>query len=220
MVFKSRLVTNLNFYLSVYRYVCKSDEEVAHSEIHPPGLLTAASRKTKMSIAGFRAACVTKRKSTEGEPTFLWCYKEAKKFGEPGFSRVHLRKGYQKLHCALTIAEEQRTASLMDIAELVFKRNKKILRELVTKTWQMESAKEKLKSSKVSRINTVKTHLNSDCVEGCSGQRLPCAKEVLLLNGIDTFQFVTSIKDLLIHDRGKNRNLIITAPANCAKHLC
>ena len=73
---------------------------------------------------------------------------------------------------------------------------KKILRELVTKTWQMESAKEKVEASKLSRINTVKAHLTSGCVEGCSGQWLQCVKEVLLLNGFDTFQFVNSIKDL------------------------
>ena len=58
----------------------------------------------------------------------------------------------------------------------------------------MVSAKEKLEASKVSRMNTAKTHLTSDYVEGYSGQWLQCAKEVLLLNGIDTFQFVTSIK--------------------------
>ena len=122
------------------------------------------------------------------------------------------------------IAEKRRTAGQMDIAKFVFKRNEKILRELVTKTWHMESAKEKLEASKVSRIDTVKIHLTSECVEGCSGRWLQCAKEVLLLNGVDTFQFVTSIKDLLIHGRGKKRNLIITGPANCAetfilKHL-
>ena len=94
---------------------------------------------------------------------------------------------------------------------------KKIFRELNTKTCQMESAKEKSAAIKVSRIDTVKTHLTSDCVEGWFGQLLQCFKEVLLLNGIDTFQFVTSIKDLLIHGRCKNRNLIKTGPANCAK---
>ena len=120
----------------------------------------------------------------------------------------------------LAIAEEQRTSGQMDIAEFVFKRNEKILRELVTKTSQMESAKEKLAASKVPRINTVKIHLTSDCVEGCSGQWLQCSKEVLLFNRIDTFQFVTRIKDLLIHGRGKNRNLIMTRPVNCAKALC
>ena len=81
----------------------------------------------------------------------------------------------------------------------------------------MESAKEKLEASKVSPIDKVKTHLTSDCVKGCSGQWLQCAKEVLLLHGIETFQLVTSIKDLLIHGIGKNRNLILTEPANCAK---
>ena len=59
--------------------------------------------------------------------------------------------------------------------------------------------------------------MTSDCVEDCSSQWLQCAKEVLLLNAIDAFHFVTSIKDLLIHGRGKNRNLIIIGPANCAK---
>ena len=52
--------------------------------------------------------------------------------------------------------------------------------------------------------------------EVCSAQWLQCAKEVFLLNRIDTFQFLTTIKDLLIHSRGKNRNVIITGPANCA----
>ena len=52
----------------------------------------------------------------------------------------------------------------------------------------------KLEASKASPINTVKTHLTFDCVVGCSSQWLQCAKEVLLLNGIDTFHFVTSIK--------------------------
>ena len=83
----------------------------------------------------------------------------------------------------LAIAKEQRTAGQTDIAKFVFKRNEKILRELVTKTWQMESSKEKLEARKVSRIDTVKTHLTSGCVEVCSGQWLQCAKDVLLLNG-------------------------------------
>ena len=57
----------------------------------------------------------------------------------------------------------------MDIAEFAFKQNEKILLEFIIKTWQMESTKEKLEVSKVSRIDTVKTDLISDCVEGCSG---------------------------------------------------
>ena len=90
----------------------------------------------------------------------------------------------------------------MNISEIVFKWNYKLLREIVTKTWQIESAKEKLEASKVSRIHTVKTHPTFERVEGCSGKWLERIKEVLLLNGID-IQFVISIKNVLIHGRGK-----------------
>ena len=86
----------------------------------------------------------------------------------------------------LAIVEEQRTAGQVHIAEFLFKKKEKILRGIITKTWQMESAKVKLEASKASRIDTVKTYLTSDCAEGCFGQWLQCAKEVLLLNGIDT----------------------------------
>ena len=74
----------------------------------------------------------------------------------------------------------------------------KILGELVTKPWQMKSVEQKLEASKVSRIDTVKTYLTSDCVKGYSGHWWHCAKEVFLLNGIDSFQFATSIKGFMV----------------------
>ena len=151
-----------------------------------------------------------KKKSTEGESS-CGVVKKRKSLTNLDSAEFIRERGIRRYTELLAIAEEQRTVGQMDIAKFVFKRNEKILRELVTKTWQMESAKEKLEASKV------KTYLTSDCVEGCSGLRLQCAKEVLMFNGIDTFQFVPSIKDLLIHDRGKNRNLTISEPANCAK---
>ena len=162
---------------------------------------------------------VPQKRSPQKE-NVLVVLQRSERFDQSEFSRVHSRKGIGSCTELLAIAEEQRTAGQMDIAEFLFKRNEKILHELVTKTWQIKSAKEKLETSKVSRIDTVKTRLTSDCVEGCSGQWLWCSKEVFLFNGIGIFQFATSIKDLLIHGRGKNRNLTITAPANCSKPLC
>ena len=130
-----------NFCLSGYRYVFKSGQEVAHSENHPAGLLTAASPKTKKSIAGFHAAaCATKKKSTEGESSYGVARKRESltKLNLVEFIREGGTKSYTELPA---IAEERRTAGQMAIAEFVFKRNEKILHELVTKTWQMESAK-------------------------------------------------------------------------------
>ena len=130
-----------NFCLSGYRYVFKSGQEVAHSENHPAGLLKAASPKTKKSIAGFHtAACATKKKSTEGESS---CGVARKRESLTKLNLVEfIREGGTKSYTELpAIAEERRTAGQMAIAEFVFKRNEKILHELVTKTWQMESAK-------------------------------------------------------------------------------
>ena len=86
--------------------------------------------------------------------------------------------------------------------------------DLKETNWPMESTKEKLDACKVSRIDIVKTHLNSGYNEGCSDQWLKCAEEVLFLNGIETLQFVTSIKDLLIHGRVEVR---VTKPTNWPK---
>ena len=54
-----------NLYLSSYMYICKSDQKVVHNEKHTLEFLVAASPKTKKSVTVFRAACATKRKSTE-----------------------------------------------------------------------------------------------------------------------------------------------------------
>ena len=78
-----------DFYLSPDRYVCKTDQEVGHSENHPPGPLTAASSKTKKSFAGFCAACATKRKSTERESSCAFAKKRK--------SLTNLVKLYQSL---------------------------------------------------------------------------------------------------------------------------
>ena len=129
--------------------------------------MTGASSKTKNSIAGFRAACATKMRSTEGESSCGFGKKQ-KSFTNLDLAKFIQERGIRSYTELFAVAEERRTAGEMDIAEFAFERNERILRELVAKTWQMESDKEKLELSKISRIDTVKTHLTSDCVEGCS----------------------------------------------------
>ena len=88
-----------NFYLSVYRSICKSDQEVGQSENHPPGFLTAACSKTK-NVRCRISCCLCYKKEVHRRKFFLWCYKEVKKFDQPVFSRAHWRKGYHKLPLA------------------------------------------------------------------------------------------------------------------------
>ena len=109
-----------NFYLSAYRYVCKSNQQVAHSENHPPGPLTAASPKTKDSIAGFHAACAKKWKSTDGE-SFRAVAKKRESMTNLDLAEFIQERGIKSYTEFLAITEERRTAGQMDIAEFVFK---------------------------------------------------------------------------------------------------
>ena len=137
---KQRIQVNFsdkhNYHLPAYKYFCKSDQEVAHSENHPPGLLTATSPKTKKSLAGFRAACAagpTKRKSAERE-CFCTVAKQRKSYTILNLSEFIRERGIRSYTELLAIDEEGRTSGQMDIAEFAFKRNEKIPRKLVTKT--------------------------------------------------------------------------------------
>ena len=109
-----------NFYLPAYMYACKSDQGVAHSENHPPRLLTAASPKTKKSIAGFCAACATKRKSTEGESSCAVA-KKRKSLTNLDLAEFIRERGIRSYTELLVIAEEWRTAGQTGTAEFVLK---------------------------------------------------------------------------------------------------
>ena len=52
----------------------------------------------------------------------------------------------------VAIAEKHCKAGQIERVDFLFSRNEKLLRELVSKTWQMDSAKVKFASSKLSRI--------------------------------------------------------------------
>lgn len=80
-------------------------------------------------------------------------------------------------------------------------------------------AKEKLRwlarPAKKSWILLLEEASNRECIEGCNGEWLVCAMEVLRNNSISSVFFSATVKELLSKGRGKNRNLVITRNANC-----
>lgn len=66
-----------------------------------------------------------------------------------------------------------------------------------------------------SRMEILQDSRMVQCTQGCNGLWLTCAKEILDKNRIEYARFVAST--VLIHDRGKYRNLKITGPAKCSK---
>ena len=122
----------------------------------------------------------------------------------------------------LAIAESRRDDGQEDLAEFIFSRSERHLKELLNRTWLMKNATAKIVSTKTSRIETsrvekVKEALRSDFVSNCDKVWYECATEVLGLNSIDANFYARSVRDSLVHGRGKFRNVLLAGPANCGK---
>ena len=66
--------------------------------------------------------------------------------------------------------------------EFVLNKNEKKLQELVDTVWEMETATEKLKRAKMTRVEILQQQLSVVCI--CQGEWLKCALEILENNSI------------------------------------
>ena len=77
--------------------------------------------------------------------------------------------------------------------------------------------KKTLERSKQSRIDLLIGAKNSACVEGCNGDWLNCAVEILQRNGVSREFLANAVHELLPKGRGKYRNVTIVGPVNYGK---
>ena len=206
-----------DFYLSSYRYVCKSDTSVYHSDNHPTGLLSANSPVTKKGVQVFKANAQKRRSLNYINDSSLTKAKRPKRLSNLDVSEQIKRENVKTYTQLLALAETRREAGQTDLANFVFSRSGKSLEELVTKTWSMDSARADLEKRKLSRMDILDVYKQDLCTEPCGGAWLECAKEILYLNHIDVPAFASSLRSLLKQGRGKHRNLLITGSANCGK---
>ena len=61
-----------------------------------------------------------------------------------------------------------------------------------------------------------KARLNS-FADDCDMEWYICSRDILQKNSINSYVYADTIRDLLIHGRGKFRNVMITGPTNCGK---
>ena len=202
-----------DLYLSSYRYVRKSDKEVAHSTNHPKDLLLKTSPRTKNCTRASIEANKKRRESSEKDTTKP---KRLRKLSNINAAEMIKNENINNYTELLALAETRREAGQNDLAEYVFSKIEKHLHELVKKTWAMHTARADLEKEKLSRMDMLQSYL-TPCTPPCDGQWLECAKEVLTLNNISISDFGISISKLIQHGRGKHRNILIIGPANCAK---
>ena len=155
-------------YYSAWRYVTKSDEAYAESD-------------GKKNVRG---KAVVKRVTKDKKKAKGVGKAKKKRLTPLDVSNIILNKNIRTENELLALAQEQREQGKTDLVAFILNRSPKTLADILTTTWQMKGAGEKISRSKKTRIDLLQEASNSGCVTGCSGDWLQCANEVLQNNGI------------------------------------
>ena len=115
------------------------------------------------------------------------------------------------------MAQAQREEGETDLASFVLNNTAKKVNELIQTTWEMKGASAEIERLNKTRVELMQLYLTKDCIQGCEGQWLQCAKETLLNNQISVKEFSSAVNELLEKERGSYRNILIVGPANCGK---
>ena len=112
---------------------------------------------------------------------------------------------------------EQEDTSKKYLANFLVCKDPKSLQNLKKTTWRMQEASDRIVRSKTTRMELILRNAQGFCIDGCNGQWLACAQEVLQNNQVHPIIFAAAMHDLLMKGRGKFRKVMIVGPANCGK---
>ena len=96
-------------------------------------------------------------------------------------------------------------------------RTPRAVMDILNSAWEIEGAQENLNCEMKSRMDILREAREWECVDGCNGEWLSCAREILHNNGVPMGVFSEAVTDLLTKGRGKYRNIMIVGTANCGK---
>ena len=139
-------------------------------------------------------------------------------------SRLEVSKFIAKknIHRAIDLyaeAEKRKKESQTDLAAFVLLGTEKSLNDLIESTCEIQNAKATLERDKTSRMPLLEIVRLSSCVDGCAMEFCICSRDILQKNGVNPYAYAETIRDLLMHERAKFRNVMITFPSNCGKNL-
>lgn len=89
--------------------------------------------------------------------------------------------------------------------------------KLIHTTWGMKNVRREIERESKTRMQLLREFCDVDCVVGCSGQWLECAKQTLERNNYETAVLTEDVRLLLQMGREIYRNILITGSANCGK---
>ena len=205
-------------YIYAYRYVCKADRDVAHSDNHPD-LSQVGSPRTKASTSALREAARKRKSATNVNTKSTVCERNKRKrrLSNLEVADFIVAKNITTVEQIFAKADARKQEGESDLANFLLSRTQKSTEELITKSWMLKQASSEIQRDETTRIEKVRNAATDACIDGCDGSWLECAIEVLSLNGIEIAVFASYIFELLAQGRGKFRNVMIYGQTNCAK---
>ena len=223
-------------YYSAWKYVTKEDKYYIQSLDHPD-LTNAGPPRTTMASMAVQAKSKKKaghdagqntsdesdvdhnhaQVSTDSDADNTSAKRRKKRMTSYELSEIALAKNIKSRTELLALARQQKPEGKTDIAEFIVNRGAKVVSEVLDTAWEMEHSTDDLERARKSRVQLLHEARQGECTEGCSGQWLTCAEEVLERNGINAQYFARCVLELLQKGRGKYRNIMIVGVANCGK---
>ena len=145
-----------NNYYSAWKYATKEDVEVLQSANHP-NLWNSKPPRTDKACEK-RSSIGTTRSSANATDEGPWIPTKRKR---------------------LYAVEEQKQEGKTDIAEFVVNRGAGVVAEDIDTAWEMKHAKDKLKRSRICRMEILEELLAEECVADCNGNWHYFAHETL-----------------------------------------
>ena len=218
-------------YRAGYLYVTKEDPDPLLSNDHPklniiecPSKTAAASlavteQRIKRTATLFTYTNADGEVSTEKREVEVCEAKEIKKkrLSKEDVSYFVLENGIKNVTELYAVAQERKDEGEFDLSTFILHQTKPKVAAMISDTWEMMGAKDELIRKSKSRYELLLEEVWKDCVKGCNGRWFTMAIKVLALNDIDSAKFSQSLLKLLKNGRGKNQNILITGPPNCAK---
>ena len=177
-------------YIYAYRYVCKADRNVAHSDNHPD-LSQVGSPRTKASTAALREACRKRKSETIFNQGSIarQTNKRTRRINNLEVADFIVAKNITSVEQLFSKADARKQEGESDLADFLFSRTQKSIHELISKAWMLVQASSEIQRSEITRIEKVRNAAANPCVDGCNGIWFECAIEVLSLNGIEVAVF-------------------------------
>ena len=210
-------------YYSAWTYVTKEDEDFIQSENHPrlqvgtAPITNEASRTRRGSTSESRSNNDEGPGSSNGASRRSQRQSKKKRISAFEVSEIIVSNSVKTLTELQAIAFEQKEEGKTDLAEFLIARNPRAVADILTTAWEIEGAKDKLERASKTRLTLLNEAKEGECEEGCHGQWIRQATEILHNNNISEQDFTSSVRDLLVKGRGKYRNIMIIGPADCGK---